>query len=54
MTPTIRAPAPVEPSSSSRVLKIVGIIFLVCVALCGIAGSCLLLITFFLPQGGGQ
>jgi hypothetical protein len=51
MTPTLHAPAPVE-SSSSRVLKIAGIVFLVSVALCGLLGSCLLLVTFFVQQGG--
>ena len=51
MTPTLQVPSPGE-SSASRALKIAGIIFLVSVGLCGLVGSCLLLITFFLPQGG--
>ena len=50
MAPTVHLPAPVK-SSSGRALKIAGIVFLVSVALCGLAGSCLLLVTFFMPQG---
>ncbi len=52
MTPTIQTPIPTK-SSSSKALKIVGIAFLAAVALCGLAGSCLLLVTFVLP-GAGQ
>jgi hypothetical protein len=36
-------------SSTSKVLKIVGIVVLVGVVLCGLAGTCLLLVTFVLP-----
>ena len=52
MNPTRRLSSPTEPSSSGRYLKIAGIVFLVSVALCGLLGSCLLVVTFFLPQGG--
>ncbi len=51
MTPTIQAPIPTK-SSSSKTLKIAGIVFLAAVALCGMAGSCLLLVTFVLPTLG--
>ncbi len=51
MTPTIQSPIPTE-TSSSKVLKIVGIVFLVAVAMCGLAGSCLLLVTFVIPATG--
>jgi len=51
MTPTINSPAPTE-SSTSKALKIAGIVLLVAVALCGLVGSCLLLVTFVLPTLG--
>jgi len=51
MMPTIHSPVPTEPSSS-KVLKIAGIVFLVAVAMCGLAGSCLLLVTFVIPATG--
>jgi len=51
MNPTRRLSSPTEPASN-RALKIAGIIFLVSVALCGLVGSCLLIVTFFVPLGG--
>jgi hypothetical protein len=48
MQPTMHTSGPTE-SSTSQVLKIVGIVVLVGVALCGLAGTCLLLFTFVLP-----
>jgi hypothetical protein len=53
MMPTMQSPVPVE-SSTSKALKIAGIVFLVAVVLCGLVGSCLLLVTFVLPLLGGQ
>ena len=51
MLPTTNSTTPTE-SSTSKVLKIVGIFFLVTVALCGLVGSCLLLVQFVLPLLG--
>jgi hypothetical protein len=51
MTETIHSSPPPE-SSTSKVLKVVGIVFLAGVALCGLAGTCLLIVTFFLPGSG--
>jgi hypothetical protein len=48
---TIHTPSSAE-SSTTKVLKIVGIVFLAGVALCGLAGTCLLIITFILPSTG--
>jgi hypothetical protein len=36
-------------STTTKALKIAGIVVLVGVALCGLAGTCLLLVTFVLP-----
>ena len=52
MSETIHS-TPSAESSTTKVLKIVGIVFLAGVALCGLAGTCLLLITLILP-GTGQ
>ena len=51
MMPTMQSPLPTE-SSTGKVLKIVGIVLLVAIALCGLAGSCLLLVTFVMPALG--
>jgi hypothetical protein len=51
MLPTMSSAGPAE-SSTSKVVKIVGIVLLVGVALCGLAGSCLLLVTFIMPLVG--
>ncbi len=48
MTSTMHVPTPVEPSST-KALKIVGLVLLGAVALCGLAGTCVLLVTFVLP-----
>lgn len=45
---TIHTSRPTEPSSS-KVLKIVGIVVIIGVVLCGLLGSCLLVLTFLLP-----
>ncbi len=51
MTPTMQSPGPAE-SSTSKTLKIVGIVFLAALALCGLAGTCLLVITLVFPNLG--
>ena len=51
MMPTMQSPAPPE-TSSNKALKIAGIVFLAAVALCGIAGTCLLVITLVFPSLG--
>ena len=51
MMPTMQTPGPAE-SSSNKTLKIVGIVVLAAIALCGLAGTCLLVITLVFPTLG--
>ncbi len=51
MSETIHV-TPSTESSTTKALKIVGIVLLAGVALCGLAGTCLLLITFLIPATG--
>jgi hypothetical protein len=51
MNSTLNVPGPTE-SSTSKIVKIVGIVILVGVVLCGLVGSCLLVVTFLLPLAG--
>ena len=48
MMPTQHSYVPAE-SSTSKVLKIVGIVVLAFVVLCGLAGTCLLVVSFVVP-----
>ncbi len=40
---------PSPESGSRRVLMIAGLVFMGVLALCGVAGTCLLVVSFFVP-----
>jgi hypothetical protein len=43
-------PPPAPASDSRRLLMIVGLVVLGLILLCGVAGTCLLVLSFFFPQ----
>ncbi|MBL8056238.1 MAG: hypothetical protein JNK29_06040 [Anaerolineales bacterium] len=44
------APPPASTGSGRQLAKIAGLVVLGVVVLCGVAGTCLLVLSFFLPQ----
>lgn len=53
MTPTIQTTPPTE-SSTTKVLKVVGIVLLAGVALCGLSGTCLLIVYMVFSTSAGH